>query len=152
MNKWHRDWRDRHWRHWQRGASAAESAFASANPHRLRRHRRGKLLGVCAGIADYFGMRHGVVRALTIVGFIFFPWFVGLAYIALAFFLPQQSEAEVEPPREEKEFWRNVTIKPSDTFSALRFRFRELEERLAALETEVTHPDYNLKRQFRDLN
>ena len=150
MSKRHRRWHER--RHWHRHAEAADSAFASLNPHRLRRHRRGKLLGVCAGIADYFGMRRGVVRAATIVGFIFFPWFVGLAYIGLAFLLPQKSEAEPEPPREDAEFWRGVTIKPTDTFSALRFRFRELEERLASLETEVTHPDYNLKRQFRDLN
>lgn len=155
MSKRDRRWRrrERYWRRqWETHMRADEAGFESPNPHRLcRQRRRGKLFGVCAGIADYFGLRRGVVRAATIVGFIFFPWIVGLAYIALAFILPQRPETAPEPPREEADFWRNVTIKPTDTFAALKARFHELEERLAGLETEVTHPDYNLKRQFRDL-
>lgn len=155
MSKRHRR---RYRERWERRFERGGSIFESLNPHRLRRNpRRGRLLGVCAGIADYFGIRRGLVRAGAIVGMVFFPWAVGLVYLALAFILPRQAEAQPEPAemppeaREDATFWRGVAVKPADTFSALRFRFRELEERLASLESDVTHPDYELKRQFRDL-
>ncbi len=155
MSKRHRRWRrrERFWREqWDCRMEADQAGFHSPNPHRLCRSRRsGRIFGVCAGIADYFGMRRGLVRAAAIVGLIFFPWIVGTAYVALAFILPQRPATVPEPPREEAAFWRDVTNKPTDTFAALKARFRELEERLAGLEAEVTHPDYNLKRQFRDL-
>jgi phage shock protein C len=155
MSKRHRRrYRDR----WERQYERGTSVFESLNPHRLRRStRRGRILGVCAGLADYFGIRRSLVRVGAVVGLIFFPWAVGLVYLALAFILPRQTEVQPEPAemqpeaREDASFWRGVAVKPADTFSALRFRFRELEDRLASLETEVTHPDSDLKRQFRDL-
>ncbi len=154
MSKRYRRYRER----WERRGEHGATAFESLNPHRLRRNaRRGRLLGVCAGIADYFGIRRGLVRAAAIVGTVFFPWVVPFVYLGLAFVMPRQPDAQPDPsdmPREAREdadFWRGVAVKPADTFSALRFRFRELEERLASLETEVTHPEYDLKRQFRDL-
>jgi len=150
--------RRRYRERWEGRSERGGSIFGSLNPHRLRRNvGRGRILGVCAGIADYFGIRRGLVRAAAIVGMVFFPWAVGLVYLALGFALPRQTEPLPEPSemppdaREDASFWRGMAVKPADTFSALRFRFRELEERLASLETEVTHPEYDLKRKFRDL-
>lgn len=55
---------------------------------RLVRPRQGKwLAGVCAGLADRFGLSRGIVR----VGFVLFAFFgVGeIAYIALWIIMPK---------------------------------------------------------------
>ena len=46
---------------------------SSPNPHRLYRiPERGKMFGVCAGLADYFGAEVGLVRLAAAVALIFF--------------------------------------------------------------------------------
>lgn len=40
-----------------------------------------KVSGVCAGIAKYFDVNAWIVRGLSIAGFIFLPFAVGLAYV-----------------------------------------------------------------------
>jgi phage shock protein PspC (stress-responsive transcriptional regulator) len=60
---------------------------------RLRRNRqRGKLGGVCAGIADYLGVNVTLVRLLVVVS-VFFSFSLTLwIYLALWFLLPAETE------------------------------------------------------------
>jgi phage shock protein C len=58
-----------------------------SNPHRLYRDKEnGRIAGVCAGIADYFGFNRTAIRLLTAFSMLFF-WPI-LIYILLAFLLP----------------------------------------------------------------
>jgi phage shock protein C len=121
------------------------------NPHRLYRDtENGRIAGVCAGIADYFGVRRSLVRLATLFSFVFFfvPTLVG--YIALTVILPKRP-ARLYASREEEVFWRGVSAAPDDTLKALRHKFAELEQRLAGMETGVTSPDFDLHRKFHDL-
>ncbi len=124
---------------------------SSNNPFRLYRDReRGILAGVCAGIADYFGIEPILVRLVTVLGLVFFFPPTIIAYIVLALALP------TKPPtlytnRDEEAFWRGVSTAPSDTFQSLKRKFQDLEPRLGRIETQVTSGDFDLHRKFRDL-
>ena len=53
--------------------------------------------------------------------------------------------------KEEDEFWKDVRTKPKATIRDVRHKFREIERRLRSAEAHVTSKEYNLKREFRDL-
>jgi phage shock protein C len=121
------------------------------NPHRLYRDtENGRIAGVCAGIADYLGVKRSMVRLAAILGLVFFfvPTFI--TYLALTMILPKKP-ARLYASREEEVFWRGVSAAPDDTLRALRNKFAELEQRLAGMETGVTSPDFDLHRKFRDI-
>jgi phage shock protein C len=123
----------------------------SDNPFRLYRDTsRSWVAGVCAGIADYFGVSVGVVRVLTVAGFVFFfiPAIAG--YVALAVLLKPKPGGLFTDAREEA-FWRGVATDPPQTFQSLRRKFHDLEQRLGRMEALVTSDEFDLRRKFRDL-
>jgi phage shock protein C len=118
------------------------------NPHRLYRDRENAMLaGVCAGIADYFGFNRRGVRAVTAIGAIFFLPFVMVSYLVLAIVLPVQP-AEARLDQAQAEFWRGVSNAPSDVFSNVKHRFRELDRRLQRMEAFVTSREFDIDREL----
>ena len=115
-----------------------------------RNPRRGWVAGVCAGIADYFGLSAGLVRLLTVVLLIAFTLPTLLAYVIAALVLERRPEA-MQASREEEAFWRSVRLEPSRTARDLLRKFQELERRLRAAEARVTSSEFKLRRQFKDL-
>src|SRR3546814_9381081 len=106
----------------------------SPNPIRLYRNpERGMIFGVCAGLAEYFGMRDWQIRAIVILFLVVFPPQTVLVYLIAAFVMKRRPQQLFRDP-EEEEFWRSVSGRPERTFHSLRHKFRELEERLAGLE------------------
>jgi len=123
----------------------------SPSPRRLYRDKdRGIFCGVCAGLADYFGVDLGVVRVLTALAFLFFFPAMFLTYVALCFILPVKPTMLYRDERDER-FWRGVRVSPQDMFSGLRHRFRELDARMQRMERYVTSSRYNLDREFENL-
>jgi len=121
-----------------------------ASPTRLYRDsEHGKLFGVCAGVADYFGFRRGAVRFAVIVLSLFMPMTI-LIYLAMAFLLPRKPE-EMYKDKQEEQMWRDIRVEPATTFGRVRHRFRELEARLQRVERYVTSSRFKLDRDFRDL-
>ena len=118
------------------------------NPHRLYRDRENAMLaGVCAGIADYFGFNRKGVRAVTAIGAIFFLPFVVVSYLVLAIVLPVRP-AEARLDQAQAEFWRGVSNAPSDVFSNVKHRFRELDLRLQRMEAFVTSREFDIDREL----
>jgi len=111
---------------------------------------RGLIAGVCAGIADYIGAEPIVVRIIAVAGLFFFFVPTVLAYVVLALVLRPKPTALYASPQEEA-FWRGVNTAPADTFDGLKRKFRDLEERLGQMETQVASGDFELHRKFRDL-
>ena len=65
--------------------------YKHKNPHRLFRDKENAMLaGVCAGIAEYFGLNRKGVRLVTFLFMLFPPFFafVVISYIVLAIVLP----------------------------------------------------------------
>jgi phage shock protein C len=121
------------------------------NPHRLYRDRANRrLMGVCAGIADYFGIAPLPIRVALVVAAFFFPFPVIPGYFAAALILPKRPPQLYASPREEA-MWREVTVAPDRSFHALKLKFRDLEARLARLDADVASGEYELRRKFRDI-
>ncbi len=127
---------------------------SSPNPRRLYKNKRNAVFaGVCSGLADYFNVDVTWVRIATIVSlFIGFAPFVLVGYIVAAFVMPERPLSVPEPASpEEDQFWRGVSRRPEATFSNLRYRFRDMDERLADLERVVTSDEWKLRRDFREI-
>ncbi len=123
-------------------------------PRQSRLYRNpetGILRGVCAGIADYFGIEVWIVRALTIISLFFFTVPTVIAYFVAGLVLSPAPE-ELYKSEEEKRFWRGVRTEPWQTSSALRHRFRELERRLRGIESYVTSREFRLNREIDELD
>lgn len=110
----------------------------------------GKLMGVCAGLADCFGWNVTLVRILAIIALIWFNALTLIAYFVLGLMLPTRPETLCDRDADE-EYWRSVRRSAGDTFRDVRTRFRELDMKLQHMEGYVTSSRYDLDRQFRDL-
>lgn len=122
--------------------------YERRNPHRLYRDKEnGILAGVCAGLANYFGLnRRGLQLVVAISCLFFFP-FVVPAYIVLAIVLPVKPTNLYENESQEK-FWRGVKLAPTDVFGNLNHRFRELDLRLQKMEAYVTSKEFEMDREL----
>jgi phage shock protein C len=120
------------------------------NPHKLYRDREHAMLaGVCAGLSNYFGFCRRAVRIIVFICLLLPPFmpFVIVSYVLLAFFLPVKPvEATVD--QEKAQFWRGVSNAPSDVFSNVRHRFRQLDMRLQKMEAFVTSKEFEIDREL----
>jgi phage shock protein C len=124
----------------------------SPNPRRLYRSRDKMIAGVCGGLAEHNGWDPTMTRLVSGV-LLFTPLnavvFVG--YLILWLVAPVRPYTPRNMGPDEEVFWRNVSERPADTFSGLKYRFRNMDDRLANLERTVTSEEWRLKRQFKDL-
>ena len=111
-----------------------------------------KWSGVCAGIADYTGMDATLVRiglvVITILGG--FPWTL-IAYWLAAWMAPKKPIELYSQDRDEQKFWQGVRANPRRTTREVRSRFREIDRRLADVETYVTSSNSRLAREIEQL-
>ena len=131
--------------------------FHKPAARRLTRNKvDGKLGGVCAGIGDYLGWDHTMVRILTIL-LIIFTGVPLIAYFILWALMPKDTRAPyVREYREQNEARDRVnapagTAQSSTTYNDVRSKFRSLEVRLQDLEKSITSKEWKLNRDFRDL-
>lgn len=124
----------------------------SPNPHRLYRSRQKVIAGVCGGIANYFGWERSTVRLV-----VFLAAFFGLAgpilllYIVAWLFMEKEPLVKPYMSQEDERFWRSVATKPRVTFATLKHKFRALDSRLESMERTVISEEFELERQFADL-
>lgn len=93
----------------------------------------GKLLGVCAGVADYTGIDVNWVRIATVVLTLMGVGFIVPAYFLAAILLPVKP-ASLYADRDEQRFWQGVRQSPGRTAREVRARFRDIDRRLADIE------------------
>lgn len=111
---------------------------------------RGKVFGVCAGFADYFGFDVTVTRVLVVLGAFFSAPLVFVAYVVLGFLLPVREAGDDRDALDP--VLRQVRSNPHGSLSGVRYRFRDLDVRLQRLEKYVTSSRYKLDREFQQLN
>ncbi|MEX2488479.1 MAG: envelope stress response membrane protein PspC [Pseudomonadales bacterium] len=133
--------------------------------------RHKKILGVCAGLADYLQVERWKVRLVAVLALIFMSSATLITYF-LAWFLMDKKPyyREVTDRYEAEELYdddldegmvdESVTASPYrytrglSTAEALRLmkqKFQGIEERLRAMESHVTSSRFELQREFRNL-
>ncbi|MDJ0806382.1 MAG: envelope stress response membrane protein PspC [Gammaproteobacteria bacterium] len=123
-----------------------------SNPNRLYRDTQNEMIaGVCAGIADYFGVSVNVVRVITvIIGLIYsVPMFI--IYLLAAWLIPEKP-VDLYKDQDDEDFWRSYRRSPRDTLGDTKRKMRELERKLRRLESYVTSKRFGLDRDFRDIS
>jgi phage shock protein C len=114
--------------------------------------RHGKMMGVCAGLADYVGLDVTLVRILFVLAVIC----GGAGVLIPAYFITgwiaedQPRELEASTPEETK-FWQGVRQSPSRTARDIKSRFRDIDRRLAQIEHYVTIENRSLAREIEQL-
>jgi len=122
--------------------------YERKNPHKLYRDKDNAMLaGVCAGLAAYFGLNRKGLRLIAAISTLFFFPFMVPAYIVLAIILPAKPQDLYQDESQEK-FWRGVSMAPTDVFSNLNHRFRELDLRLQRMEAYVTSREFEMDREL----
>lgn len=148
-----------HHHHYYGGAHQRDYARHAGEPgpgpnrHRIYRNtRNGKIAGVCAGLADYFGWRVKHLRIAAIIATVFFfPFPIFIYAIAAVIIKPDEPIAARYRSADEERFWRTYSVKPKATLSELKHRFRALDMRVADMEKTVTSNEFSLRKEFRDL-
>jgi len=112
--------------------------------------RHGKLMGVCAGVADYFGWNVTLIRILVIIALFWFNALTLVAYLILGFMLPTKPDTFYDWDTKE-ECGHSVGRSAGKTFLDVRHRCREVDMKLQHMEGYVTSSRYDLDHQFRDL-
>ena len=99
-----------------------------------RDKEKAKLMGVCAGIADYTGVNSFWVRlgAFVLCGMTG-GWILPLYLIAGVMLKPKPQDLYLD--KDEQKYWQRVRQSPSRTAHEVRARFRDLDRRLAEVET-----------------
>ena len=96
-----------------------------------------KFKGVCAGIADYTGFDVTLVRVAFIVLLCLTHAVAALAYILIAWLAPAKPSG-LYVGEEEAKFWQGVRTNTTRSTAEVRSKFRDLDRRLADIETHYT--------------
>jgi phage shock protein C len=116
-----------------------------------RDKRHGKLFGVCAGIADYTGFDVSLVR----VGFLAAVFMSGGGilpfYVIAALVTPTKPLSLERADSEERQFWQGVRASPARAARDIRSRFKDMDRRLADIESYVTTENRSLAREIEAL-
>jgi phage shock protein C len=116
--------------------------------YRDRKH--GIIGGVCAGIADYFGINRLIVRLITLVSLFLFTLPTSVIYLLAMFFLKSRQE-NLELNDDEKKIWQSIHRSPQKTIRNIRSRFSDMEERVQGMESYLTSRKHKLDRAFKNL-
>jgi|TARA_B110000091_G_scaffold150875_1_gene160575 phage shock protein C len=132
---------------------------------------RGKIAGVCSGLADYFGWETWLVRILVVSGVLLgMQWFV-VIYVAAWFILDKKLatvkknkhfSSEVNCVNEKENDAVNESIKvkariwqsgepPRQAFHDIKNKYGVLEGQLRLIEKYVTSPEFTVSREINRL-
>ena len=113
--------------------------------------RHGKFMGVCSGIADYTGLDVTLVR-IMFLGAVFMSGGSVLPLYFIAGFVADDKPRELAiEDKEDKLFWQGVRASPARTARDIRSRLREIDRRLADVESYVTTENRSLAREIEQL-
>jgi phage shock protein C len=113
--------------------------------------QHGKLFGVCAGIADYTGVNVAWVRIGMVLS-VFTPLSgvtIPLYFIAGAFLPKKPPHLYVDA--QEQQYWQRVRQSPQRTAREIRARFRDVDRRLADVESYYVSSNPRLSAEIERL-
>lgn len=149
--------------------------FKSSRPF-YRDKERGKILGVCAGLADYLQVETWQVRLAAVFGLLFMGSFVLPTYFILYFVMEDKpyyrsatdrfdeahddgdgahAERAKRPTssrgERQRKSGRFATSTNVQVLQMARDKFHHLENRVRGMETHVTSSQFELQREFKKI-
>lgn len=119
-------------------------------PRKLYRSRHGRIFGVCGGFADYFEVRPGVVRVLTVLAAIFTGfWMIVGAYIVLSLVLKPEPVLPFES-EDDAEFYNSYSGSREMAIQRIKRVYDSLDRRIQRMEAIVTARDYDWDRRLNE--
>ena len=113
--------------------------------------RNKKIMGVCAGIADYTGFDVAMVRIFMFAAF----WFSGggilPVYFIAGWLAPDKPLTMRADDPEEQRFWQGVRASPAQSAREIRSKMRDINRRLADIEYYVTTENRSLAKEIEQL-
>ena len=115
-----------------------------------RDKHNGKIMGVCAGIADYTGIDAFWVRLVAFASIFFSGSWTILAYFVAGFILNKKPPHLYRDHSEEK-YWQRVRVSPHRTAREIKANFRDIDRRLAAVEAHYVNSNPRLTAEIERL-
>ncbi len=113
--------------------------------------RHGKVMGVCAGIADYTGLDVTLVRIGLVAAIVLGAGAIIPVYFIAGWIADDQPREVADESRDQRKFWQGVRASPSQSARDIRGRMREIDRRLADIEQFVTTENRSLAREIEEL-
>jgi phage shock protein C len=115
-----------------------------------RDKHNGKIMGVCAGIADYTGIDAFWVRLAVFASiFVTGSWSI-LAYFIAGFIL-NKKPPHLYRDQSEQKYWQRVRQSPHRTAREIKANFRDIDRRLAAVEAHYVSSNPRLTAEIERL-
>ena len=109
-----------------------------------------KLAGVCAGIADYTGVDVTIIRIVLVLLTVTTSGSFILAYLLTAWLAPDKPSG-LYGDADDARFWQGVRSNPKRSTAEVRSKFREIDRRMADIETLYTSRNSQLASEIESL-
>jgi len=116
-----------------------------------RDKRNGRCMGVCAGIADYTGFDVTLVRVCFLAALFMSGGGILPFYFIVGWLSPRKPVELQRVDRQEQKFWQGVRASPTRAARDIRSRFKDIDRRLADIESYVTTENRSLAREIEQL-
>jgi phage shock protein C len=116
-----------------------------------RDKRNGKIMGVCAGIADYTGFDVSLIRVAMLAALVMSGGSILPFYFIMGWVSPAKPIALERVDREEQQFWQGVRASPTRAARDIRSRLKDIDRRIADIESYVTTENRSLAREIEQL-
>ena len=134
-----------------------DEGWESFEKPRLRRSVDKRMIaGVCAGLAEYWGVETWVPRVVTVVGAVFMPHVVILVYLVAWILLPRSDNPRRPRNRRRPDISSHEPVAPElggryawrRSLRTLQRAFAEIDRRIRDIEAAVTDPSFSVRREF----
>ena len=131
--------------------AAGLSSQPASRTRFYRDKRHGKVMGICAGIADYTGFDVTLVRICMIAALFLSSGSIAPIYFIAGWITPNKPRELELADTEQQKFWQGVRASPARSARDIRSRFKDLDRRLADIESYVTTENRSLAREIEQL-
>ena len=114
-----------------------------------KRHR--KVMGVCSGIADYTGFDVTLVRIMMVAAVLMSSGAIIPLYFITGWIAEDKPRELAIEDAEQQQFWQRVRQSPTRSARDIRGRLRDIDRRLADIESYVTTENRSLAREIERL-
>lgn len=113
--------------------------------------RNKKIMGVCSGIADYTGFDVTLVRVFMVAALFMSSFAILPVYFITGWIADDKPRELRSGDPEEQRFWQGVRASPARSARDIRSRMRDIDRRLADIESYVTTENRTLAREIEQL-